>query len=124
MADTLFVRTQIEAYDATTYQPFIDADIAAAVSLSQNVYRQHKYQVSSSVTDEAITLGDIDSAVGIYVQSDAAVTLKFNGSAAAAAIPIAANGWILMKGTAYIGTLYVTNGSASAVANIDVIVWK
>ncbi len=123
MADSLLVTTRVEGYDTTTYQPILDVDISAAVSLSQNVSRQRKYQVSSSITDESISLGDIDSATGFLVHSDAAVTLKFNGSAAAAALPVSAGGWILFKG-ATIGSCYVTNASATAVANLDITFWK
>ncbi len=123
MADSVLVTTRLEAYDTSTYQPILDVDISAAVSISQNIDRQRKYQVSSSITDESISLGDIDSATGFLIHSDAAVTLKFNGSAAAAAIPVAAAGWILGKGMT-IGSCYVTNASSSAVANLDITFWK
>ena len=122
MATSLFARAMVRAYDSSTYEAMVARDMSSVTTLSQNVLRQFKHRVSSSVTEQ-IALGDIDSAIGLFVTSDVPVTIYCNGSAAAAAFALSAAAMFFVTG-AQIGSLYVANPNAASVANLDVIAWK
>ena len=122
MADSIRQWLKLEAYDSSTFEPLLARELSTVTNLTQAVMRHRKYQVSSAVSSESISLGDIASAVGLFLTCDVPVTISFNGSAAAAEWGLSAAGWCCFSG-GQIGSVYVSNDNAASGANLDLIAW-
>lgn len=78
--------------------------------------------VADGVTDTALVLGDVSTVNALYLESDQALSIRFN-SAAGTQWTVTANCPLILTGIGSVTAIYISNASGST-ANLKYRAWK